>query len=65
MENKFDYKNLSQEEQVEYNKVAEQMFGKTNMHCETGEPMYIDEAGNLNQIHQFVLDRMELNKNMN
>lgn len=62
---KFDFTKLNKEEQSEYIKVAEQMFGKTIVFVETGEPLYFDEKCYINPIHQFVLDRMKLNKNVN
>lgn len=62
---KFDFTKLSSEEQEEYKKVAEQMFGKTIVFVSTGEPLYFDEKCLINPIHQFVLDRMKLNKNLN
>ncbi len=62
----FDFTKLSKEEQTEFVKTAEQMFGKTFMWVETGEPIYVHpENGMVNPIHQFVLDRMKLNKNLN
>lgn len=62
---KFDFTKLNSEEQQEYKKVAEQMFGKTIVFVETGEPLYFDEKCLINPIHQFILDRMKLNKNLN
>lgn len=62
----FDFKKLSKEEQSEYIKIAEQMFGPTIVFCETGEPMYFTQDHKyINPIHQFVLDRIKINKNEN
>ncbi len=64
---KFDYTKLSLEEQIEYNKVATQMFGETIIFSETGEYLCMckNNTGYLNPIHQLVLDRMKINKNLN
>lgn len=62
---KFDFTKLSKEEKSEYVKVAELMFGKTIVFVETVEPLYFDENCRINPIHQFVLDRMKINKNLN
>lgn len=62
---KFDFTKLDTDQKSEYVKVAEQMFGKTIVFCETGEPMYFNPDNTLNPIHQFVLDRIKINKSTN
>ena len=38
---------LDQEQKIEYKKYCDAKYGKTIVACETGEPMYMDEQGNL------------------
>ena len=38
---------LNEEQKIEYKKYCDTKYGKTIVSCETGEPMYMDEQGNL------------------
>jgi len=42
-----EFKKLTEKQKIEYNKYCDMKYGKTNVFCETGEPMYIDKKGNL------------------
>jgi len=41
------WKTLTEEQKIEYRKYCDMKYGKTIVVCETGEPMYMDEQGNL------------------
>ena len=41
------WKTLTEEQKIEYKKYCDAKYGKTIVSCETGEPMYMDEQGNL------------------
>lgn len=41
------WNSLDEEQRIEYKKYCDAKYGKTIVTCETGEPMYMDEQGNL------------------
>jgi hypothetical protein len=41
------WKELTEEQKVQYREYCDKKYGKTIIFCETGEPMYMDEQGNM------------------
>jgi hypothetical protein len=41
------WNNLTEEEKTKYKEYCDSKYGKAIASCETGEPMYFDENGNL------------------
>ena len=58
MENRFS--NLSEEDKGLFNLIFNQMFGDTDVRCETGEPMLMDKDGKLIQTTDAVMHRLEM-----
>ena len=57
------YKNLTQEEQIEFKKLCDAHYGNTIMKCETGEPLYLNEEGKMIDT-QIIIDLIfDTNKN--
>lgn len=41
------WENLTEKDKIKFQEYCDKNFGKTIIHCTTGEPMYLDEEGNL------------------
>jgi hypothetical protein len=41
------WKELSDNKKVQYKRYCDTKYGRTSIFCESGEPMYIDNVGNI------------------